>query len=74
MLDLDHFKRFNDTFGHDAGDAILREVGKLLGTNFRGEDIACRYGGDEFTVILPVAALDVAEQRAARVAKSDKGP
>ena len=73
MLDLDHFKRFNDTFGHDAGDAILREVGKLLGTSFRGEDIACRYGGDEFTVILPVGALDVAEQRAQELRKAIKG-
>jgi diguanylate cyclase (GGDEF)-like protein/PAS domain S-box-containing protein len=72
MLDLDHFKRFNDTFGHDAGDAILREVGKLLGTNFRGEDIACRYGGDEFTVILPVAALDVAEHRAQELRRAIK--
>jgi diguanylate cyclase (GGDEF)-like protein len=72
MLDLDHFKRFNDTFGHDAGDAILRDVGKLLETNFRGEDIACRYGGDEFTVILPVGALDVAEQRAQELRKAIK--
>jgi diguanylate cyclase (GGDEF)-like protein len=70
MLDLDHFKRFNDTFGHDAGDAILREVGKLLGTSFRGEDIACRYGGDEFTVILPVGALEIAEQRAQELRKA----
>jgi diguanylate cyclase (GGDEF)-like protein/PAS domain S-box-containing protein len=72
MLDLDHFKRFNDTFGHDAGDAILREVGKLLGTNFRGEDIACRYGGDEFTVILPVAPLEVAEHRAQELRRAIK--
>jgi diguanylate cyclase (GGDEF)-like protein/PAS domain S-box-containing protein len=70
MLDLDHFKRFNDTFGHDAGDAILRQVGKLLETSFRGEDIACRYGGDEFTVILPVGALDIAEQRAQELRKA----
>jgi diguanylate cyclase (GGDEF)-like protein/PAS domain S-box-containing protein len=52
MLDIDHFKRFNDTFGHAAGDTALREIGRLLQDHTRGEDIACRYGGEEFTLIL----------------------
>ena len=52
MLDLDHFKRFNDTYGHAAGDALLEQVGALLRARIRGRDIACRYGGEEFTVIL----------------------
>lgn len=64
MLDLDRFKHFNDTFGHDAGDTLLRELGKLLQTNIRGEDIACRYGGEEFTLILPEGNAEVIQQRA----------
>jgi diguanylate cyclase (GGDEF)-like protein len=48
MLDLDHFKQFNDTFGHDAGDSLLRELGQLLREKLRKSDIACRYGGEEF--------------------------
>lgn len=53
MLDVDHFKQFNDTHGHGGGDALLAAVGQLLSSRLRGEDIACRYGGEEFTVILP---------------------
>jgi diguanylate cyclase (GGDEF)-like protein/PAS domain S-box-containing protein len=53
MVDLDHFKRFNDTFGHDAGDALLREFGALLQSHTRKEDITCRYGGEEFLLLLP---------------------
>jgi diguanylate cyclase (GGDEF)-like protein/PAS domain S-box-containing protein len=64
MFDLDHFKRLNDTHGHDAGDAVLRALGKLLLTHVRGADIACRYGGEEFIVILPSAALEVSRMRA----------
>lgn len=55
MLDVDHFKQFNDTHGHAGGDALLAAVGQLLSSRLRGEDIACRYGGEEFTVILPEA-------------------
>jgi diguanylate cyclase (GGDEF)-like protein/PAS domain S-box-containing protein len=53
FLDIDHFKRFNDTFGHDAGDLVLQSVSDLLRTFFRGDDVACRWGGEEFAVILP---------------------
>jgi diguanylate cyclase (GGDEF)-like protein/PAS domain S-box-containing protein len=64
MLDVDHFKRFNDTFGHDAGDVVLRELGLFLQNNIRRSDIACRYGGEELTVILPGASLEQITVRA----------
>jgi diguanylate cyclase (GGDEF)-like protein len=64
MIDIDHFKRFNDTYGHTAGDALLRELGQFLQRRIRGEDIACRYGGEEFTLIMPDASLEAAQQRA----------
>ncbi|MBU2430608.1 MAG: sensor domain-containing diguanylate cyclase, partial [Proteobacteria bacterium] len=53
MLDIDHFKQFNDDHGHDIGDFILSEFGALLKKYIREEDIACRYGGEEFTILLP---------------------
>jgi diguanylate cyclase (GGDEF)-like protein/PAS domain S-box-containing protein len=64
MIDLDHFKYFNDNFGHEAGDLLLKELGALLRGNIRGEDIACRYGGEEFTLILPEGTGAVTRQRA----------
>jgi diguanylate cyclase (GGDEF)-like protein len=64
MVDLDHFKRFNDTFGHEAGDMLLREFGTLARSKTRKEDIACRYGGEEFILILPDAPLEVTFARA----------
>jgi diguanylate cyclase (GGDEF)-like protein/PAS domain S-box-containing protein len=64
MIDLDHFKYFNDNFGHEAGDLLLKELGILLRGNIRGEDIACRYGGEEFTLILPEGTGAVTRQRA----------
>lgn len=64
VFDVDHFKRFDDTFGHDAGDTVLRELGGLVRDQLRGGDIACRYGGEEFVVVLPGASLEVAESRA----------
>ena len=58
MLDIDHFKRVNDTYGHDAGDAALRFLADALRDELRGVDTAARYGGEEFAVILPQAGLD----------------
>ena len=72
LLDIDHFKRYNDTFGHEAGDAVLREVGALLRKQVRGEDIPCRYGGEEFLLIMPGAPLDIAHQRAERFREAVK--
>jgi diguanylate cyclase (GGDEF)-like protein/PAS domain S-box-containing protein len=64
MIDMDNFKIINDRYGHQAGDRILQEVGKLLKVQIRLSDIACRYGGDEFVVIMPGASLEIASQRA----------
>lgn len=64
MLDIDHFKNFNDNYGHKAGDVVLRELGAFLLTHIRGEDIACRYGGEEFLLILPETTLEISTQRA----------
>jgi diguanylate cyclase (GGDEF)-like protein len=63
-LDVDHFRQFNDTWGHDGGDAVLRELGALLKSTFRGEDVACRLGGEEFVVLLIDASLEAASLRA----------
>jgi diguanylate cyclase (GGDEF)-like protein/PAS domain S-box-containing protein len=64
MLDLDHFKHFNDTFGHEAGDVLLRMLSKFMQTRLRGEDIACRYGGEEFILILMEASPEITHERA----------
>jgi diguanylate cyclase (GGDEF)-like protein len=70
MLDIDHFKNFNDSFGHHAGDLMLREFGKLLTIHVRGEDIICRYGGEEFVLILPEASLEATRLRAEELRKA----
>jgi len=72
MFDIDHFKRFNDLEGHDAGDALLRELGTLLNRSIRGSDIVCRYGGEEFLVVLPGASKEQARQRAEEIRNSVK--
>ena len=64
MMDLDHFKAFNDLHGHVGGDTLLSGFGQLLQKLARSEDIACRYGGEEFTLILPETDLDTARERA----------
>jgi diguanylate cyclase (GGDEF)-like protein len=64
MVDIDHFKQLNDTHGHEAGDAVLSALGGFLQHHVRGDDIACRYGGEEFTLILPGASLDAVCDRA----------
>jgi diguanylate cyclase (GGDEF)-like protein len=63
-LDIDHFKRLNDTFGHDAGDFVLRALGEQLRAATRDSDIACRFGGEEFGIILPGASLSAARAKA----------
>jgi len=67
MLDIDHFKQFNDTYGHEAGDHLLQAIGTFLQQNIRRNDIACRYGGEEFTLILPGTTLEDARKRAEQI-------
>jgi len=64
MLDIDHFKHINDSLGHAAGDLVLQELGKFLVGQIRQSDIACRYGGDEFILILPDTSRDITKERA----------
>jgi diguanylate cyclase (GGDEF)-like protein/PAS domain S-box-containing protein len=64
MLDVNDFKCFNDKHGHAAGDVILRELGSLLLGHVRGEDVACRYGGDEFILVLPGVSKEMMQDRA----------
>lgn len=70
VLDLDNFKHFNDEFGHQAGDTALIEVGALLRDSIRTEDVACRYGGEEFSVIMPGAPLEAVVRRAEAIANA----
>jgi diguanylate cyclase (GGDEF)-like protein/PAS domain S-box-containing protein len=72
LADLDHFKELNDAFGHAAGDETLRRIGSYLGGAVRGEDIACRFGGEEFVVILPKASLADTQLRAEALRKGIK--
>lgn len=67
MLDLDHFKRYNDTYGHEAGDELLRALGTFLAGRVRQEDVACRYGGEEFVLFLPEALREVVIERAEEI-------
>ncbi|MEA5450114.1 diguanylate cyclase [Leptolyngbya sp. CCNP1308] len=67
MLDIDHFKQFNDTYGHDAGDRVLETVGQLLRESVRGSDVACRYGGEEMILILPVSPPEATLTRAEEI-------
>ena len=70
MTDIDHFKKFNDTYGHQTGDAVLREVAKIVRKSVRETDIAARYGGEEFCVILPETEPEGAVQFAERLRQS----
>ena len=63
MLDIDHFKQFNDSFGHEAGDVVLKEVAQMMSSFRQGSDLACRYGGEEFLLILPELNPDHALRR-----------
>ena len=72
MIDIDHFKRFNDNYGHDAGDFVLKKVGHLLMSGARIEDIACRYGGEEFVLLLPNAVVETVLSRAEQLREAAK--
>ena len=72
MIDIDHFKKFNDNFGHDGGDAVLRELGAFFKKHVRGSDIACRYGGEEFMLILSPSTAEGARQRAEKIREGAK--
>jgi diguanylate cyclase (GGDEF)-like protein/PAS domain S-box-containing protein len=67
MVDIDRFKSFNDAYGHDAGDLMLTEVGRILLNHVRREDVVCRYGGEEFLLILPGASPELVRSRAERL-------
>ncbi len=69
-IDIDHFKRLNDTYGHDVGDSVLRDFAVRLGTNTRPSDFACRMGGEEFVVIMPRTGGDIACLAAERLRRS----
>ena len=73
MLDVDNFKHFNDEFGHRAGDNALVELGGVLAKIIRAEDVACRYGGEEFTVIMPGAPLEATTRRAVEIGRAVRG-
>jgi diguanylate cyclase (GGDEF)-like protein/PAS domain S-box-containing protein len=72
FLDLDHFKRFNDTYGHDAGDAVLCSMAGLFQKHFRGEDVICRYGGEEFAFILSESSSKDAVKRVEELRQAAK--
>ena len=67
VLDIDHFKRINDTYGHQAGDEVLKALADSFKFNIRGVDLACRYGGEEFVIVMPETELDVAQRVAERL-------
>ncbi len=60
LLDIDHFKAINDNHGHDSGDAVIREFSQRLSSNVRSVDLVCRYGGEEFVVIMPETGMMIA--------------
>jgi len=72
VFDIDHFKRFNDTYGHEAGDAVLHHLGIFMKKYVRGSDVICRYGGEEIIVLLPETPLDTASRRAERIREDVK--
>jgi len=73
LIDIDHFKSVNDTHGHQAGDEVLRVFSQLLREHARTEDIVCRYGGEEFLLVLPKMPLDIALERAEQLLKIFQG-
>jgi diguanylate cyclase (GGDEF)-like protein len=73
LVDVDHFKQVNDTHGHEAGDAVLRAVGKFLEGHTRTSDVVCRFGGEEFVLILPEASADATVRRAEELRQGVRG-
>lgn len=73
MLDIDGFKQFNDTFGHDPGDSLLCEFGRILREHLRKSDISCRYGGDEFVLVLPDSSIADTQERVEQIRIFIKG-
>jgi len=69
MIDVNNFKNINDSFGHKAGDLVLQKLGKTIQDNVRPSDTPCRYGGDEFTLILPETTYESAQKCAERLRK-----
>ena len=72
MLDIDYFKAINDTYGHDAGDDVLREFALRVRKSIRGIDLACRYGGEEFVIVMPETDMAVATMVAERLRRRDR--
>ena len=70
MCDIDHFKKINDTYGHDKGDEVLRGAAAVLQKNIRQGDIVCRYGGEEFLIMMPEASLEITALRAEQIRQS----
>ena len=70
IIDIDFFKKFNDTYGHQAGDAVLRQVAQTLKKNSRTTDFVCRYGGEEMSIILPNTTNEEAMNNANRLCKA----
>lgn len=70
LLDLDHFKQVNDSYGHDVGDAVLIELARIMRRNVRPSDLLCRYGGEEFTILLPQTNLEGAVEQAERLRRA----
>jgi diguanylate cyclase len=70
LIDVDHFKRFNDDFGHEVGDQVLKLMAKMLGERLREGDFPARYGGEELIVVLPGAALSIAIEVGERIRKA----
>lgn len=73
MMDIDHFKRVNDEYGHEAGNVVLHGIGRILKENVRALDIPCRYGGEEFAIILPATDLGQGLRLAERLRRLIKG-
>ncbi|HSM72282.1 MAG TPA: diguanylate cyclase [Anaerolineales bacterium] len=70
MMDIDHFKDVNDTYGHEAGDTVLRELSKMVTKQSRQGDFVCRYGGEEFVLVMPNISIDIAKERADSLLRS----